>query len=163
MHRSLPPLRQFLAPTEDNLQTAVTGLNYILQLYNLQKSEIKTKAMGIQGQYWKRVKIVINNKIIEHASSFTYLGSKTSDKINAGLETRIRKYNNLNGVIKRHFRNKINTDILLRLHNIVTKSALHFGSETWILRKEDKRRLEASHMRFLRPLTGVTRRDRLSN
>jgi hypothetical protein len=39
----------------------------------------------------------------------------------------------------------MNRDILLRLHNIVSKSALQFGSETWILRKEDKRRLEASH------------------
>jgi hypothetical protein len=53
-----------LAPTDDDLQRAVTGLNHILQLYNLQISEIKTKAMGIQGKYWRRVKIVINNKII---------------------------------------------------------------------------------------------------
>jgi hypothetical protein len=32
----------------------------------------------------------------------------------------------------------MNRDILLRLHNIASKSALHFGSETWILRTEDK-------------------------
>jgi hypothetical protein len=119
--------------------------------------------MGVPGKYRRRVNIVINNKIIEQVSSFTYLGSKISDKINADLETRLCKYNNLNGVIKRHFRNKINRDILLRLHNIVSKSTLHFGSETWILRKEDKRRLETSHMRFLRPIIGVTRRDRLTN
>jgi hypothetical protein len=69
-----------------------------------------------------------------------------------------------------HARNKMNTDIVLRLHNIVlrlhnivSKSALHFGSETWTLRKEGKRWLEASHMRFLRPIIGVTRRDRLTN
>jgi hypothetical protein len=76
-----------LEPTEDNLQRAVTGLNYILQFYNLQTSEIKTEAMGIQGKYWRRVKIVINNKIIDQVSSFTYLGSKISDKIKADLET----------------------------------------------------------------------------
>jgi hypothetical protein len=57
----------------------------------------------------------------------------------------------------------MNTDILLRLYNIVSKSALHFGIETWILRREDKRHLEASHIRFIRPLIGVSRRDRLSN
>jgi hypothetical protein len=39
-------------------------------------SEIKTKAMGIEGKYWRRVKIVINNKIIEKVSSFTTLGVK---------------------------------------------------------------------------------------
>jgi hypothetical protein len=74
-----------LAHTEDDLQRAVTGLNYILQLYNLQISEIKTKAMEIQGKYWRRVKIVINNKIIEQVSSFTYLGNKLSDEINTDL------------------------------------------------------------------------------
>jgi hypothetical protein len=56
-----------------------------------------------------RIKIIINNKIIEQVSSFTYLGSKISDEINADLETRLCKYNNLNGVIKRHFRNKMKT------------------------------------------------------
>jgi hypothetical protein len=75
-----------LAFTEDGLQRAVTGLNHILQLYNLQILETKTKAMGIQGKYWRRVKVVINNKIIEQVSSFTYLGSKISDKIIADLE-----------------------------------------------------------------------------
>jgi hypothetical protein len=127
-----------IVPTEDDLQRAVTRLNHTLQLYNPQISEIKTKAMGIQGKYWRRIKIMINNKIIEHVSSCTYIGSKVSDKINAGIETRLCKYNNLSGVIKKHFRKKMNRDILLRLHNIASKSALHFGSETWILRTEDK-------------------------
>jgi hypothetical protein len=81
-----------LEPTEDDLHRAVTELNSILQLYNLQISEIKTKAMGIQGKYWRRIKIVINNKIIEQVSSFTYLGSKIFDKINADPETRLCKY-----------------------------------------------------------------------
>jgi hypothetical protein len=60
-----------LEPTVDDLQRAVTGLNHILHLYNLQISEIKTESMGIQGKYWRSVKIVINNKIIEQVSSFT--------------------------------------------------------------------------------------------
>jgi hypothetical protein len=38
----------------------------------------------------------------------------------------------------------MNTDILLRLYNIVPKSALQLGSEAWILRKEDKRLLDLS-------------------
>jgi hypothetical protein len=152
-----------LAPTEDDLQRTVTGLNHILQLHNLQISEIKTKAMGIQGKYWRRVEIMINNKIIEQVSSITYLGNKVSNKIHAYLETQLCKYNNISGAIKRHFRSKMNTDILLRLHNPVSKSALHFGSETWILKKEDKRRLEASRMRFIRPIIGVTGRDTLTN
>lgn len=48
------------------------------------------------------------------------------------------KCNKLNGVIKIHFRNRMAVDTLLKLRNIVPKSALQFFSETWILRKEDK-------------------------
>jgi hypothetical protein len=75
--------------TEGNLRTAITGLNYVLKAYNLQVSENKTKAMGMQEKYWRRVKIVIKNKTIEQVSSFTYPGNKISDKINADLETRL--------------------------------------------------------------------------
>jgi hypothetical protein len=46
-------------------------------LYDHQILEIKTKAMGIQGNYRRRVKIVINNKIVEQVPTFLhYLGRK---------------------------------------------------------------------------------------
>jgi hypothetical protein len=34
-----------------------------------------------------------------------------------------------------------------------------YGSETWILRSQDSRRIETSQMRFLRAAAGVTLRD----
>jgi hypothetical protein len=54
-------------------------------------------------------------------------------------------------------------DIKQRLHNIVSKPALKYASETWTLKSRDKQRLEAAQMTFMRSLCGVTRRDRLRN
>ena len=38
-----------------------------------------------------------------------------------------------------------------------------YASETWTLRKVDKRRMQTAEMRFLRSVRDVTRRDRLRN
>jgi hypothetical protein len=96
-----------LAPTKD-LQTTITELNYIIQVHNIQISESKTKAMGMQGKYWRRVRTMLNNKIIEQASSFTYIRNKIPDNVRADSDTQLCKYN-LNGVIHRHFKSKMNT------------------------------------------------------
>jgi hypothetical protein len=36
----------------------------------------------------------------------------------------------------------------LRIHNIIAKAALKFGSEAWVLKKRDEQRLEAAQMKF---------------
>jgi len=38
-----------------------------------------------------------------------------------------------------------------------------YGSETWAVKEEQKRRLETNEMRMLRMICGVTLRDRISN
>jgi hypothetical protein len=53
------------------------------------------------------------------------LGIRYLKKINAGLEKRKCKYDSLNGVIKRNFENKINTDILLRLCTVMHLNQRH--------------------------------------
>jgi hypothetical protein len=44
--------------------------------------------------------------------------------------------------------------------NITAETAFKYGSETWMLNKRDKQRLEAAQMRFVRPLLGYTKLDR---
>jgi hypothetical protein len=51
----------------------------------------------------------------------------------------------------------------LRIHSITEKTTFKHGSETWVLNKRDKQRLEAAQMRFLRPLLGYTKLDRQRN
>jgi hypothetical protein len=66
------------------------------------------------------------------------------------LEDNMQKYNKLNGCIKIFLGKNMRKEIKLRLHNIILKPALQYGSETWVLRAEGKRRIETSEMRFLR-------------
>ena len=57
----------------------------------------------------------------------------------------------------------MNKETKLRIHNITAKAALKFGSETWILKKIEEQRLEATQMKFLRHLLGITKLDKLKN
>ena len=54
-----------LAKSEDDLHQPVHKLQPILTKYNMNISETKTKVMAVNGKRFPRVKIVINNKIIE--------------------------------------------------------------------------------------------------
>ena len=41
--------------------------------------------------------------------------------------------------------------------------ARKFGSEAWVLKKREERRLEAAQMKFLRHLLGITKLDKEKN
>ena len=58
---------------------------------------------------------------------------------------------------------KTNKETKLRIHNIIAKAALKFGSEAWVLRKREEQRLEAAQMKFLRHLLGITKLDKENN
>jgi len=54
----------------------------------------------------------------------------------------------------------MNKETKLRIHNITAKAALKFGSEAWVLKKREEQRLEATQMKFLRHLLGITKLDK---
>ena len=57
----------------------------------------------------------------------------------------------------------MNKETKLRIHNITPKTALKFGSEAWVLKKREEKRLEATQMKFLRYLLGITKLDKEKN
>jgi hypothetical protein len=58
---------------------------------------------------------------------------------------------------------KLTKETKLRIQNITAKAALIFGSEDWVLQRRDVQRLEASQMKFLRHLLGITKLDKVKN
>ena len=58
-----------------------------------------------------------------------------------------------------NFSKQMRKEIQLRFHNIVSISALLYGSP----RQRDKSRINSSQMRFLPSLSGVTLRDRIKS
>ena len=63
-----------MATSDDDLQTMVYHLNLTARKYKMTISSTKTKAMATWGNHIQRVKIVINNNIIEQVTDFKYLG-----------------------------------------------------------------------------------------
>jgi hypothetical protein len=88
------------------------------------------------------------------------LGYRISE-YGSDLEDKLRTYNKINGVTRRHFGKKTNKETKLRIQNITAKAALKFGRETWVLKKREEQRLEASQMKFLRQ--GITKLDKEKN
>ena len=114
------------------------------------------------GNHIQRVKIVINDNIIEKVTDFKYLGYRKSE-YGRDLEDKLQTYNKINGAIWRHFGKQMNKEIKLRIHNITAKAALKFGSEAWVLKKREEQRLEAAQMKFLRHLLGITQLHKEKN
>ena len=57
----------------------------------------------------------------------------------------------------------MNKETKIRFHNITAKAALKFGSEACVPKKREEQRLEATQMKFLRHLLGVTKLDKKKN
>ena len=125
-------------------------------------SSTKTKSMAMWGNHIKRVKIVINDNIIEQVTDFKYVVYRISEFKN-DLEDKLQTYNKINGAIRRHFGKQMNKETKSRIHNITAKAALKFGSEAWVLKKRGEERLEAAQMKFLRYLLGITKLDKAKN
>ena len=62
-----------MATSEDELQTMTYHLNLVARKYKMTISNTKTKSMAMCGDHIQRVKIVINDNIIEEVTDFKYL------------------------------------------------------------------------------------------
>ena len=107
--------------------------------------------MAVWGNHIQRVKIVINDNIIEQVTDFKYLGYRISE-FKSDVEDKLQTYNKINGEIRRRVGKQMNKETKLGIHNITAKAALKFGSEAWVLKKREEQRLEAAQMKFLRHL-----------
>ena len=80
-------------------------------------SSTKTKSMAMWGNHIQRVKIVINDNIIEQVTDFKCLGYCISE-FKSDVEDKLQTYNKINGAIRRHFGKQMNKETKLRIHNI---------------------------------------------
>jgi hypothetical protein len=88
--------------------------------------------MAMNGKRIPRVKIVINNKIIEQVTQFIYLGSHLSQYNNQkDIDRNLTKYNRLNGTLKRNFgkqmRKKFSLDSITSFQNQRSYMTVHAG------------------------------------
>jgi predicted SPOUT superfamily RNA methylase MTH1 len=113
-----------MATSEDELQTAAYRLNHIAGNYKMTIYSTEKKC----GNNIDRVKIVIDDNLIEQVSDFKYLGYRISE-CKSDLEDKLQTYSKINGAIGGHFGKEMNKETKLRIHNITAKAALKFGRE----------------------------------
>ena len=118
--------------------------------------------MAMWGNHIQTVKTVIKDNVIEQVTDFKYLGYRISE-YKSDLEHKLQTYNKISGDIRRHFGKQMDKETKLRIHNITAKAALKFGSEAWVLKKREEKRLEAAQIKFLRHLLGITKLDKERN
>ena len=94
-----------IATSEDELQTITYHLNLITRKYKMTISSTKTKSMALWGNHIQRVKIVINDNIVEHITYFKYFEYRISE-YKSDLEDKLKTYNKINGVIGGILENK---------------------------------------------------------
>ena len=87
-----------MATSEDELQTVAYHLNIIARKYKMTISSIKTQSIAMCGNHIQRVKIVINDNIIERVTDFKYLGYRISEYI-SDLEDKLQTHNKISGAI----------------------------------------------------------------
>jgi hypothetical protein len=110
-----------------------------------------------------RTKIIINDEILEQVSHFTYLGCSVSYQFSNDVEFKLGKFLQLVGTIKRTIFRKLRTETILKIYNTLVLPAFLCGSEKCTLAAIQRRRVEASEMKLLRPLAGFSLYDHKTN
>jgi hypothetical protein len=109
-----------------------------------------------------RTKIVINDEILEQVNQFTYSGCSISYQASNDVESKLAKFLQSIGIIKRTIFRHARTETVLKVYNTIFLPKFLYGSENWTP-IASQRRTEAAETRLLRPLAGYTLYDHKAN
>jgi hypothetical protein len=119
----------------------------------------------VNGKICKEAETGLNDGI-ERVESFVYLG----DKLNAGggclsaVTARVRvgwmKFKELSGVLRGR---KWSVQMKGRVYKACVRTAMVYGGETWVMRREEENVLQRAERAMVRTMCGVKLRDRKSS
>src|ERR1043165_1859263 len=155
-----------LATTQEGLQRLMNQLNLISMKYNMKINIGKTKTMRIgRGEEEIEVKITINREEVEQVKSFCYLGSVITTDARCHKDIKRRIALGKEAFTKRGelMRGGLSKNLKKRLVKTLVWSVVLNGSETWTIRKEDIKRLEAWEMWIWRRMEKVSWTEHVTN
>lgn len=152
--------------TETHLQENIDIWNTILKKYSMKINKEKTKVMAV-AENGRTIQIQIENDTLEQVRNFQYLGviideeGKQDLEINRRIEQTVKCYYALN----RNFlsRKQISKKTKINIYKSIYRPILTYGCETWIMTDRQKSKIQATEMKYLRRVKGVTRTDRNRN
>lgn len=149
-----------------NIQKILNQWDKTITQMGMEINTGKTKVMIINGKQDQQ-NFKCGKDELEQVSTIDYLGTKISDngKMNTEILSRTRKatqvFYQLNKTILG--KREINTKTKTTIYNAVAVPIMTYGSETWPISTKHESKLTASEMKFLRKITGKTKRDRCRN
>ena len=153
-----------LTGQEQELVKLVNHLEEASTAYGMQISTEKTQLMtnNINGI---STDITIDNKKLENVHSFTYLGAIVSDEgSKPEVLSKIAQTTAAVTKLKVTWNDKnIAISSKIRLMRSLTMSIFLYACETWTIRADIERRIQALEMRCFRKLLGISYRDHITN
>ena len=92
---------------------------------------MKNKVFGFFGTAELITKIIINDETIEQVNQFAYLGCSISYQFSNDVESKMAKFLQLIGTIKRNIFRKVRTETILKIYVILIVPTFLYGSENW--------------------------------
>jgi hypothetical protein len=102
-------------------------------------SVTKTKVLALRGKHPIRIKIVINERILDQVLNFNYLGYNMGLNREMDINVKLQRFQQICGTIKRNLARKITKKTLLRFYKIMAIPTFLYGSECWTLTKRQKK------------------------
>jgi hypothetical protein len=100
--------------SEDNLQRAIHRLNVLSKDYNMRISTDKTKVLALRGKDPIRIKIVINERILDQVLNFNYLDYNMGLNRDMDINVKLQRFQQICGTIKRTLARKVRKETLLK-------------------------------------------------
>ena len=156
-----------LGDSEEKLNRLVQEFGSVCQRRKLTVNEGKSKVMrvGKNGEV-NEVNVNMNDRRMEEVETYRYLGVDVSSE--GGMEEevnhRITEARKAWGALKDVWKKRhISNEAKVGMYEGIIEPTLLYGCETWVMKKRDRKRIEAVEMNCLRNICGVRRIDRVSN
>ena len=155
-----------LAETEKALQHNLQELNERLDEWGMKANWQKTRVMRV-GRKHEVCNVKVKGERVEQVKEMKYLGTMISSdgSMDSEVEQRIGMASRMVGAIGSTVlgRKELTKGTKLRVVNATVIPTLTYGCEAWALQARHKGRIQATQMRVLRWIEGVSRLERIRN
>ena len=154
-----------LAESEEDLRWNVEKLHEVMKKHKLKVNWSKTNTM-VFSRVPTECNMVIDGEKVKNIKETVYLGVKLCEdgKIEGEVERRIGMTLQAVGAMKKVYESREGSrEAKVTVYEAVVIPMLSYGCETWVLNERGKSRLQATEMRVLRKITGVSRMDHVRN
>ena len=117
--------------SSENIINVMESVFIIYEKNTIWKLPQKTKVFGFVGTDHLKTKNIINDETLEQVNQFTYLGCSISYQFSKDVETKLAKFLQLIGTIKRTIFRKVRTETIWKIHNTLIVPIFLYGSENW--------------------------------